>query len=276
MLTRWLTKSLTAKPLYRLCAWVIQCFWKIPVICTHTHTHKSNPIIRIFRHTLFRDTHVASRSTLFGVGELALDIKGRCSILLLSLPLPLPISSGLGFFIFYLLPFLKLDRKFLLFHQILSLSVWQMLILPHPPTRLTWHCYSLFCATTKIVYFYLTTKSVLFQQHQRCLDIRVQRQEHGRALVLQAGSDAAASPSSPAKHRCSCTAHRTCSWCPCQILADAAHVDITWAYKNVGLKHLSVFPCISQIGKPMIILLMVCKYYSWTTFAGDGAIVWRR
>lgn len=98
MLTRWLTQALTAKPLHRLCAWVIQRFWKIPVICTHTHAHKSNPIIRIVRHTLFRDTHVASRSTLFGLGEPTLDIKGRCSILFLSLPLPLPVSSGLVFF----------------------------------------------------------------------------------------------------------------------------------------------------------------------------------
>lgn len=103
MLTRWLTQALTAKPLHRLCAWVIQRFWKIPVICTHTHAHKSNPIIRIVRHTLFRDTHVASRSTLFGLGEPALDIKGRCSILFLSLPLPLPVSSGLGFFFFHFL-----------------------------------------------------------------------------------------------------------------------------------------------------------------------------
>lgn len=211
MLTRWLTQALTAKPLHRLRAWVIQRFWKIPVICTHTHAHKSNPIIRIVRHTLFRDTHVASRSTLFGLGEPALDIKGRCSILFLSLPLPLPVSSGLVFFffIFYLLPFLKLDRKFLLFHQILSLSVWQMLILPHPPTCLTWNRYSFFCATTKIVYFPLTTKSVLFQQHQHCLDIRVQHWEHGRALVLRAESDGYSLPV------LSCTAHTMCSWCLC-------------------------------------------------------------
>lgn len=190
MLTRWLTQALTAKPLHRLRAWVIQRFWKIPVICTHTHAHKSNPIIRIVRHTLFRDTHVASRSTLFGLGKQALDIKGCCSILFpLLASFPASFFRFGVFFIFYLLPFLKLDRKFLLFHQILSLSVWQMLILPHPPTCLTWNRYSLFCATTKIVYFSLTTKSVLFQQHQHCLDIRVQHWEHGRALVLRAGSN---------------------------------------------------------------------------------------
>lgn len=66
---------------------------------------------------------MASREHTFDLGELTLDTKDAMASSLLSSPPALPISSGFGGFIFYLLPFSKLDRKFLLFHQIFSLSV---------------------------------------------------------------------------------------------------------------------------------------------------------
>lgn len=44
----------------------------------HIHTQKSNLIIKIFRDTLFRDTHVASRNTLLNLRELTLDKKRCC------------------------------------------------------------------------------------------------------------------------------------------------------------------------------------------------------
>lgn len=94
--------------------------------------------------------------------------------LLVSSPLPLPISSGLGVFIFYLLPFSKRDRKFLLFHHILSLSVWLMLILPHSSHMSHMELLQpLLCNKKKLCTFILL-QNLLFQQHQHCLDIRVQ------------------------------------------------------------------------------------------------------
>lgn len=117
------------------------------LLYAHIHTQKSNLIIKIFRDTLFRDTHMASRSTFLDLRELTSNIKRFCASTSPLLPCKSPQVLGISFFIYCLsLSF----TESLLFHQILSLSVWQMLILPPPPTCLTWNCFSLFCASKKI------------------------------------------------------------------------------------------------------------------------------
>lgn len=60
---------------------------------------------------------------------------------------------GVQVLIFYLLPFSNVDRNFLSFHRILSPAIWQMLILPRPPTCLMWNHNSLLCETKKLPTF---------------------------------------------------------------------------------------------------------------------------
>lgn len=142
MLARCLPTDLAKHVLPSCCtAWMPQwpsTFGKF-LLYAHIHTQKSNLIIKIFR-----DTHMASRSTLLDLRELTSNIKDSVPPLLL--PCKSPQVLGVSFFIYcFSLSF----TESLLFHQILSLSVWQMLILPHPPTCLTWNCFSLFCASKK-------------------------------------------------------------------------------------------------------------------------------
>lgn len=130
------------------------------LLYAHIHTQKSNLIIKIFRDTLFRDTHIASRSTLLDLCELTSNIKRFCASTSPLLPCKSPQVLGVSFFIYCLsLSF----TESLLFHQILSLSVWQMLILPHPPTRLTWNCFSLFCASKNTFFFFKLCTFILPQ-----------------------------------------------------------------------------------------------------------------
>lgn len=70
------------------------------LLYAHIHTQKSNLIIKIFRDTLFRDTHMASRSTLLDLRELTSNIKRFCASTSPLLPCKSPQVLGVSFFIY--------------------------------------------------------------------------------------------------------------------------------------------------------------------------------
>lgn len=111
---------------------------------------------------------MASRNTLSGWTDFR---RNRCWGNPSPLPPLLPSSFlGVQVLIFYLSSFSHVDRNFLSFHQILSPAIWQMLILPHPPTCLMWNHNSLLCVRKKLPTF-IILQTLWVEQ---CLDIRAQ------------------------------------------------------------------------------------------------------
>lgn len=208
MLAQWLTKARNAKPPHSLHASVTECFSKIPVICTH----KCNLIIRVFRDTLFRDTHMASRSTL-DLGELTLDVKRCCGI-----PSPVLPSSLANFFRFW--GFQVLFIAFLIAWQKVSVTptdfipFWLYLATKSAVNNIS-------TAWTLASRFYVNQRN---SNHTISLECKGPQSPPPHAVLeprvwqspgLRAGGDGY-SPLvlSHKAHQRSCTVYRIWNWCP--------------------------------------------------------------
>lgn len=154
-------------------AWMLQwpsAFGKF-LLYAHIHTQKSNLIIKIFRDTLFRDTHVASRSTLLDLCELTLDIKRGCGF-----PSPLlPCKSlqvlGVSFFIYSLsLGFTESFCYSTRFYPFLFGKCWFSPILLHVSHETA--SASFMQAKKKKLCTSILPQNPLVQQHQHCLAIK--------------------------------------------------------------------------------------------------------
>lgn len=140
----------------------------------HTYTQKSNLIIKIFRDTLFWDTHVASRSTLLDLQELTLDIKTCCGSPFLSSPANLFRFWGLHFLFIALL--LASQKVSVIPPDFIPSCLANV---DSPPSSYVSHMKlfrPLLCKKKKncVPLSYAKIKILLVQQHHHCLAIRVQ------------------------------------------------------------------------------------------------------